>query len=41
MHTEVSVKNVDSTCNEGVLNAEAQAFQLLVAGELDPHEAPR
>lgn len=26
------------TCNEGVLNAEAKAFQLLIAGELDPHE---
>lgn len=29
------------TCNEGVLDAEAKAFELLVAGELDPHEAPR
>lgn len=29
------------TCNEGVLDAEAEALQLLVAGELDPHEASR
>lgn len=27
------------TGDEGVLNAEAEALQLLVAGELDPHEA--
>lgn len=29
------------TCNEGVLNAKAKAFQLLIAGELNPHEASR
>lgn len=29
------------TCNEGVLDAEAKALKLLVAGELDPHETPR
>lgn len=29
------------TCNEGVLDAEAETFQLLVAAELDPHEASR
>lgn len=26
------------TCDEGVLDAEAEAFQLFIAGELDPHE---
>jgi len=26
------------TCNEGVFDAEAEAFQLLITGELDPHE---
>lgn len=29
------------TCDEGVLDAEPEAFQLFVAGELDPHETPR
>lgn len=29
------------TSNEGVFNAETKAFQLLVTGELDPHETPR
>lgn len=29
------------TCNKGVLDAKAEAFQLLVTGELDPHETPR
>lgn len=29
------------TCDEGVRDAEAEALQLLVAGELDPHEAAR
>lgn len=29
------------TCNEGVLDAEAEAFQLFVTGKLDPHETPR
>lgn len=29
------------TCDEGVLDAEAEAFQLFVTGELDPHETPR
>lgn len=30
-----------STCNEGVLDAEAKALQLLVTGKLDPHETSR
>lgn len=29
------------TCDKGVLDTEAETFQLLVAGELDPHETPR
>lgn len=29
------------TCDEGVLDAETKAFQLLVADELDPHEPSR
>lgn len=29
------------TCNKGVLDAEAKAFQLLITAELDPHETPR
>lgn len=29
------------TCNKGVFDAEAKAFQLLVAGKLDPHETSR
>lgn len=29
------------TCDEGVLDAEAEAFQLFIAGELDPHEPSR
>lgn len=28
------------TCDEGVLDAEPEAFQLFVTGELDPHETP-
>lgn len=26
------------TCDEGVLDAEPEAFQLFITGELDPHE---
>lgn len=28
------------TCDEGVLDAEPEAFKLFVTGELDPHETP-
>lgn len=30
-----------STCNEGIFNSKAEAFQLLITGELDPHETAR
>lgn len=29
------------TCNEGILDSKAEAFQLLIAGKLDPHETAR
>lgn len=38
--SERALRSSPLTCDEGVLNAEAEALQLLVAGELDPHEAP-
>lgn len=40
IHCKYTVWGVP-TCNEGVLDAEAKAFQLLVASELDPHETSR
>lgn len=37
IHCKYTVWNAH-TCNESVLDVEAKAFQLLIAGELDPHE---
>lgn len=38
LHSVQMCRSVACTCNKGVLDSESKAFQLLVAGELNPHK---
>lgn len=41
LHPLQTCRSGARTCNKCVLYSESEAFQLLVAGELDPHETSR